>query len=137
MLNVSWLLWSMYENTFTRNVSNRRSDVFISTSTTYIWFVPNNQRTHFSQEMCHTSGNTWSCFYSYLTKIYGWVHVALPLVFCVVICRSLFVLLSIFFWPLCRLSFDLWLLITSLVVSVFFRYLLTRTCRKRRYMTDV
>jgi hypothetical protein len=29
-------------------------------------------------------------------------------------CRSLFVLLSVFFWPLYRLSLDLWLLITPL-----------------------
>ena len=32
-------------------------------------------------------------------------------------CRSLFVLLSFFFWPLCCLSFDLRILITHLVSS--------------------
>jgi hypothetical protein len=37
------------------------------------------------------------------------VRGAWSLVFCVVFCRSLFLL---FFWPLCILSFDLWILIT-------------------------
>jgi hypothetical protein len=39
------------------------------------------------------------------------VRVDWSLVFCVVFCRSLFVLLSFFFWPLCCLSFDLRILI--------------------------
>ena len=39
-------------------------------------------------------------------------------VFCVMFCRSLFVLSSFFFWPLCCLSFfDLLILITPLVTS--------------------
>ena len=38
-------------------------------------------------------------------------------VFYVVFCRSLFVLLSFFFWSLCCLSFDIRLLITPLVSS--------------------
>jgi hypothetical protein len=42
----------------------------------------------------------------------------LDLAFCVMLCRLLFVLLSFFFWPLCCLSFDLRLLITSLVSFV-------------------
>ena len=43
------------------------------------------------------------------------VRVARTLVFCVVFCRSLFVLLSFFCWPLCCLSFfDLRILITPL-----------------------
>jgi len=33
----------------------------------------------------------------------------------VIFCRSLFVLLYFFFWPLCCLSFDLRILITPLV----------------------
>ena len=33
------------------------------------------------------------------------IRVALSLVFYVVFCRSLFVLLPFFFWPLCYLSF--------------------------------
>ena len=37
------------------------------------------------------------------------------LVFWVMFCRSLFVLLSFFFWPLCCMSYDLRLLITPLV----------------------
>ena len=40
-------------------------------------------------------------------------------VFCVMFCRSLFVLLSLFFCLLCCLSFDLHLLITPLVSSNF------------------
>ena len=42
------------------------------------------------------------------------------LVFCVLFCRSLFVLLSFFFWPLCCLSFDLRFLITPVVSSCSF-----------------
>jgi hypothetical protein len=34
-----------------------------------------------------------------------------------VFCRSLFILLFVFIWPLCCLSFDLRLLITPLVSS--------------------
>jgi len=46
------------------------------------------------------------------------VRVTRSLVFCVVFYRSLFVLLSFFFWPLCCLSFfDLRILITPLVSS--------------------
>ena len=47
------------------------------------------------------------------------VYVAQSLAWCVVFCRSLFVLYSFFFWPLCCLSsFDLWILITPLVSSI-------------------
>ena len=50
------------------------------------------------------------------------VHVIRSLVFYVVFCRSLFVLLFFFFWPLCCLSFfDLRILITPLVSSNSFR----------------
>ena len=46
------------------------------------------------------------------------VHVAPSLVFCVMFCRSLFVLLYFIFWPLCCLSFfDLQILITPLASS--------------------
>ena len=45
------------------------------------------------------------------------IHVAQSLVFCIMFCRSLFVFLSILFWPLYFLSFNLWLLITPLVSS--------------------
>jgi len=47
------------------------------------------------------------------------------LVFCVVFCRSLFVLLSFFIWSLRCLSFDLRLLITHLVSSDFLKLELT------------
>ena len=54
-----------------------------------------------------------------LSLIYNGVRVARSLVFCVVYCRSLFVLLSIFFWPLHSLPFfDLRLLITPLVSNI-------------------
>jgi hypothetical protein len=46
------------------------------------------------------------------------VRVTWSLVFCVVLCRSLFVLLYFFIWPLCCLSFvDLRIQITPLVSS--------------------
>ena len=41
--------------------------------------------------------------------------IARSLVFRVVFCRSLFVLLSFFFWSLCCLSFELGMLITPLI----------------------
>ena len=43
--------------------------------------------------------------------VFSGVRVDWSLVFCVVFCRSLFVLLSFFFWPLCCLSFDLRIMI--------------------------
>ena len=47
--------------------------------------------------------------------VFSEVPVAPCLVFCIVLCRSLFILLSFFFWPLCCLSFfDLWILIYQL-----------------------
>jgi hypothetical protein len=53
-----------------------------------------------------------------LHSVFSGVRVALSLVFCVVFCRSLFVLLSFFFWPLyCLFVFDLRTLITPLVSS--------------------
>ena len=51
------------------------------------------------------------------------IRVARSFVFCVMFCRSLFVLLFFFLWQLCCRSFlDLRLLITSLVSSCFFLY---------------
>jgi hypothetical protein len=53
-------------------------------------------------------------------SIFSGVRVARSLVFCVLFCRSLFVLLSFLFWPLCCLFFfDLRILITPLVLSNF------------------
>jgi len=48
--------------------------------------------------------------------VFSGVRVTRSLVLCVyMFCRSLFVLLSLIFWPLCCLFFfDLWILITSL-----------------------
>ena len=52
------------------------------------------------------------------------ISVARSLVFCVVFCRSLFVFLSLFFWPLyCLFFFDLRILITSLVSSKMFLFI--------------
>jgi len=49
------------------------------------------------------------------STVFSVVRVARSLVFCVMFCRSLFVLLSFFFWPSYCLSFDdVRLLITSL-----------------------
>ena len=49
------------------------------------------------------------------------VRVARSSVFCVMFCRSLFVILSFFLWSLCYLPFfDLRLLITPLVFQIFF-----------------
>ena len=47
--------------------------------------------------------------------VFSVVHVTRSLVFCVMFCRSLFVLLYFFFWPLCCLFFDIRFLITPLV----------------------
>ena len=53
-----------------------------------------------------------------LIAICWWVRVARSLVLCVLLCRSLFVLLYFFFWPLCCLFFfDIQILITTLVSS--------------------
>ena len=47
--------------------------------------------------------------------VVGGIRVTRSLVLCVLFCRSLFVLLSFFFWPLCCLFFDIRILITPLV----------------------
>ena len=50
--------------------------------------------------------------------VFSGVHVARSLAFCVMFCRSLFVLWFFFFWPLCFLSFfDLRILIIPLVFA--------------------
>jgi len=51
--------------------------------------------------------------------VFSGVRDVQSLVFSVVFCRSLFVLLVFFFWPLYCLSFDLGLLIIRLVSSNF------------------
>ena len=51
------------------------------------------------------------------TPVFSGVCPPRSLVLCVMFCRSLFVFLSFFCWPLCCLSLDLWLLITPLVSS--------------------
>ena len=51
-------------------------------------------------------------------SVFSGVRVTRSLLLCVLFCRSLFVLLSFFFWPWCCLSFfDLRILITHLVSS--------------------
>jgi len=59
------------------------------------------------------------------TPSFSGLRVARSLVFCVVFCRSLFALLSFFFWSLCCLSFNLQLLIT-LLISSNFSYILNK-----------
>jgi hypothetical protein len=63
---------------------------------------------------CHMRSRNCSLFRSTWIQphILVGVQVARFSAFCVVFCVSLFLLLSFFFWPLCCLSFDLWLLIT-------------------------
>ena len=51
--------------------------------------------------------------------VFSEVGVAESLVFCVMLCRSLFVLLSFLFWPLYCVFFDLSILISPLVSSNF------------------
>jgi len=66
------------------------------------------------------TSETWTNFPSRtsdFTPSFYEVSVAQYLVFCVVLCRSLFVLLSFFFWPLYFLSFNILLLITPLISS--------------------
>ena len=51
---------------------------------------------------------------------FSWVRGARSFVFCVVVCRSVFALLSSYIWPLhCLSIFDLPLLITPLISSNF------------------
>jgi hypothetical protein len=49
--------------------------------------------------------------------VFSGVRVARSLVFCVVFCRSLFIILSLFSWSFCCLFFDLRILIIPLVSS--------------------
>ena len=55
-------------------------------------------------------------------SVFSGDHVAQSLVFCVVFWRSLFVLLSLFFWPLHCLSLEVRLLIIPLVYWHFSSY---------------
>ena len=58
------------------------------------------------------------CVAAEFSRVFCRIDVAPSVVLCVLFCRSLFVFLSFFCWPLYRLSyFDLWLLITTLVPS--------------------
>ena len=54
------------------------------------------------------------------SPFFSGVHVTRSIVFCVMFCRSLFVLLSFFFFSLCRLFFDLRIMIIPLVSSKSF-----------------
>ena len=55
------------------------------------------------------------------SPVFSGVRVDLSLVFCIMFCRSLFVLLSIFIWPLnCLSLFDLRVLIPSLYLQTLF-----------------
>ena len=61
------------------------------------------------------AGTTYPFGAPEFTPVFSGVRVTRSLVLCV--CRSLFVLLSFFFWPLCCLFFDIRILITPLVSS--------------------
>jgi len=54
--------------------------------------------------------------------VFIWIRIARSLVFCVVFCRSLFVLLFFFFWPLFGLSFS------ELRIQTVFACISIRTC---------
>jgi hypothetical protein len=77
------------------------------------------------------------------TADFSEVRVAWSLVFCVMFCRSLFVLLSFFPWPLyCLPFFDVRLLVTPLASSSFRHFLLkclyqTRKMRSRVFVLGV
>jgi hypothetical protein len=65
--------------------------------------------------------------------VFSWFRVAQSQVFCVAFCRSLFVLLSFFFWSLCwlssinRLWLPLWYLQTILINTCYLWYCKTNT----------
>ena len=63
--------------------------------------------------------------------VFSGVRVAPYLVFCVVLCRSLFVLLSFFIWPLCCLSCDIYVQI--LITPLISQTLLVRTRAGENY----
>jgi len=56
------------------------------------------------------------------TPVFSGVRVIRSLVVCFIFCRSLFVLLSFFFWPMCFLSFYLRILITLLGIFKLFLF---------------
>jgi len=67
----------------------------------------------------------WKSFWVYFSgeppfiPCFSVVRVTRSLVLCIMFWRSLFVLLSFFFWLLCYLSFDLRILIAHLISSLF------------------
>jgi hypothetical protein len=72
------------------------------------------------------------------------VHGTRSLVFCVMFFRSLFVLFSFFFWPLCCLSFDLRILITPLlssnssyILNGYSSNLATAICNENTYNIEI
>ena len=65
------------------------------------------------------TGTVFSSGTHEFTPVFSRIHVTRSLVLCVMFCRSLFVLLSFVFWPLCCLFFfDLRILVTLLVSSI-------------------
>ena len=66
--------------------------------------------------VCNKSNTTGVTYGTGTAYMFSGFRVVRSLVFCAMFCRSLFLLLSLFFWPLCCLFlFDLRLLITPLV----------------------
>ena len=87
------------------------------------FYVPYNDSTNASHSFffisCHQerggTGTSYQMEHMSSPLVFSGVRVSLSYVFYIMLCRSLFVLLSFFLRPLCCLSFDLWLLNTPLV----------------------
>ena len=88
----------------------RYHNLVLSSFVTYHW-VCNKSYVHVEQELLSLPEHLRS------PRIFCEVRLGRSVVFCVVFCRSLFVLLFFFCCPLCHLFFNLRLLITTLVYS--------------------
>ena len=74
-------------------------------------------KSHFNYSNTTGATSGAATVYPSCGRISSGVSVTRSLIFCVVFCRSLFVLWSFLFWPLCCLSFDLRIIITPLITS--------------------
>ena len=63
------------------------------------------------------TGTVFSSGTHEFTPVFSRIHVTRSLVLCAMFCRSLFVLLSFVFWPLCCLFFFDWRILVTLLVS--------------------
>ena len=99
---------------------------------------------HLVRNRSNTTGATYEAGTAYpsrapaFTADFSEVRVARSLVFCVMFCRSLFVLLSFFPWPLyCLPFFDVRLLVTPLTYSNFRHFLLKFLYQARKVRSRV